>query len=60
MIVNCGFKVICDKYRKVIIGEKPTNKVKSSAKKGLEEKWHKKATNYVKKYKEPSVLLKKN
>ena len=33
MIVHHGFKVICDKYRKVIIGEKLTNKVKVQLKK---------------------------
>ena len=33
MIVNYGFKVICDKYHKVIIGEKLTNKVKVQLKK---------------------------
>ena len=33
MIVNYGFKVICDKYHKVIIGGKLTNKVKVQLKK---------------------------
>ena len=33
MIVNYGFKVICDKYHKVIICEKLTNKVKIQLKK---------------------------